>query len=82
MVSLGIGLTSDCNLHCAHCYRDQDRIYHLSLKDIKTICEKLEIESIGFGTGENGLNPEYLDILNYLHDYGVKLTLASNGYTL
>jgi MoaA/NifB/PqqE/SkfB family radical SAM enzyme len=52
------------------------------LKDIKTICENLEIESIGFGTGENGLNPEYLDILNYLHDYGVKLTLASNGYTL
>lgn len=82
MISLGIGLTSDCNLHCAHCYRDQDRIHHLTLKDIKTICENLEIHSIGFGTGENGLNSEYFDILNYLHNRGVKLTLASNGYTL
>ena len=35
MVSLGIGLTSNCNLSCAHCYRDQDRIYNLTLADIQ-----------------------------------------------
>ncbi len=82
MVSLGIGLTSDCNLSCAHCYRDQDRIYNLTLADIKKICESLEISSIGFGTGENGLNPEYFEIIEYLHKKQIKLTLASNGYTL
>ena len=82
MVSLGIGLTSDCNLSCSHCYRDQDRVYNLTLEDIKKVCESIEISSIGFGTGENGLNPQYFEILEYLHAKQIKLTLASNGYTL
>ena len=76
MFSLGVGLTSDCNLHCAHCYRDQDHIYNLTLSDIQKTCENLEISSIGFGTGENGLNPEYFKILDYLHLRRIKLTLA------
>jgi radical SAM protein with 4Fe4S-binding SPASM domain len=82
MISLGIGLTNNCNLNCAHCYRDQDKIHNLTLKDIENICENLEINSIGFGTGENGLNPEYFDVIEYLHRREIKLTLASNGYTL
>jgi radical SAM protein with 4Fe4S-binding SPASM domain len=82
MVSLGIGLTSDCNLSCAHCYRDRGRLHNLTLCDVKKVCESLEIDSIGFGTGENGLNPEYFDILEFLHAKPIKLTLASNGYTL
>jgi radical SAM protein with 4Fe4S-binding SPASM domain len=82
MVSLGIGLTSDCNLNCAHCYRDQDHIYNLTLKDIQQVCDSLNISSIGFGTGENGLNPQYYEIIEYLHTRQIKLTLASNGYTL
>ena len=82
MISLGIGLTNNCNLNCAHCYRDKDHIHNLTLKDIEIICESLEIKSIGFGTGENGLNPEYFDVIEYLHNREIKLTLASNGYTL
>ena len=82
MISLGIGLTSNCNLHCAHCYRDQNHIYDLTLADVQNICESIEISSIGFGTGENGLNPDYFQILDYLHHRNIKMTLASNGYTL
>jgi radical SAM protein with 4Fe4S-binding SPASM domain len=82
MISLGIGLTSNCNLHCAHCYRDQERIYNLTLADVQKVCSSLEISSIGFGTGENGLNPEYFQIIDYLHGRNIKMTLASNGYTL
>ena len=82
MVSVGVGLTNNCNLHCAHCYRDQDRIYNLSLEDIKKLCSSLEIGSIGFGTGENGLNPQYFEIIEYLRSRGIRLTLASNGHTL
>jgi radical SAM protein with 4Fe4S-binding SPASM domain len=82
MVSLGIGLTSNCNLNCAHCYRDQDHIENLTLDDIQTVCESIPISAIGFGTGENGLNPEYADIIEYLHTRQIKLSLASNGYTL
>ncbi|MGD8991280.1 MAG: radical SAM protein [Desulfobacterales bacterium] len=82
MVSLGIGLTSDCNLSCAHCYRDQHQIENLTLKDIQRICESIPVSSVGFGTGENGLNPEYLDIIEYFNNQEIKLSLASNGYTL
>jgi radical SAM protein with 4Fe4S-binding SPASM domain len=82
MISLGIGLTSNCNLDCAHCYRDQHHIYDLTLADVRKVCENLEIGSIGFGTGENGLNPEYFQIIEYLHSRNIKMTLASNGYTL
>ena len=82
MVSLGIGLTSNCNLHCAHCYRDQKHIYNLTLADVQNVCNSLEISSIGFGTGENGLNPEYFQIIDYLHSCDIKMTLASNGHTL
>jgi radical SAM protein with 4Fe4S-binding SPASM domain len=82
MISLGIGLTSNCNLHCAHCYRDQDLIYNLTLADVQKVCSSLEISSIGFGTGENGLNPEYFQIIDYLQSRDIKMTLASNGYTL
>ena len=82
MISLGIGLTSNCNLHCAHCYRDQDQIFNLTLTDVQKVCANLDISAIGFGTGENGLNPDYFKILDYLHNRHIKMTLASNGYTL
>ena len=82
MVSLGIGLTSDCNLHCAHCYRDQRQIYNLTMADVQKVCNSLEISSVGLGTGENGLNPQYFEILDYLHRDNVQMTLATNGYTL
>jgi radical SAM protein with 4Fe4S-binding SPASM domain len=82
MVSLGIGLTSNCNLSCAHCYRNQNQIDNLTLNDIQNVFQSISISSIGFGTGENGLNPQYFEIIDYLHTRQVKLSLASNGYTL
>jgi radical SAM protein with 4Fe4S-binding SPASM domain len=82
MVSVGIGLTNNCNLQCPHCYRDRGRIYDLTLDDVKKVCDSLQISSMGLGTGENGLNPQYFDILDYLKGRGIKLTLASNGHTL
>jgi len=80
--SLGIGLTNNCNLNCAHCYRDTDRIYDITLAQIKQICQSVEIDAVGMGTGENALNPEFGDIVRYLHDEEVKLSVASNGHTL
>jgi radical SAM protein with 4Fe4S-binding SPASM domain len=82
MISLGIGLTSNCNLSCAHCYRNQNQIDNLTLNDIQNVCRSIPISSIGFGTGENGLNPQYHEIIEYLHAKPIKLSLASNGYTL
>lgn len=80
--SVGIGLTNDCNLKCAHCYRETGQTWHISLDQIKRICEAIPIDSIGMGTGENALNPEFIPIVEYLHARGIKLSIASNGYSL
>ncbi len=80
--SVGIGLTNDCNLTCAHCYRDTEQISSLSLEQIKRICQAIPIDSIGMGTGENALHPEFIPIVEYLHARGIRLSIASNGYSL
>jgi MoaA/NifB/PqqE/SkfB family radical SAM enzyme len=80
--SLGIGLTNDCNLSCAHCYRDTDQVSYINLEQVKRICESIPIHSIGMGTGENALNPEFIPIVQYLQGRGIRLSIASNGYSL
>jgi len=80
--SVGIGLTNDCNLRCAHCYRDPLNINAISLAQVRAICSALPVEAMGMGTGENGLHPEFAEIVRYLHDRNVRLSVASNGYTL
>jgi radical SAM protein with 4Fe4S-binding SPASM domain len=79
--SVGLGLTNECNLACAHCYRDTGRIDRLSLDDVRRVCESLPIRSVNLGTGENGLHPEFHSILRYLRARGTTIALTSNGYT-
>ncbi|MBA3471360.1 MAG: radical SAM protein [Herpetosiphonaceae bacterium] len=80
--SVGIGLTNACNLACAHCYRPTDRIDYVSFADIQTICEQLPVSNIGMGTGENILHPQFNQIVEYLHERTIKLSIASNGHSL
>ena len=37
---------------------------------------------MGMGTGENALNPEFIPIVEYLQGRNIRLSIASNGYTL
>jgi len=81
-VSVGIGITNDCNLTCAHCYRPQDRIHQLTLQEIQAICETLEVTSFNMGTGESWLHPQFPEIVGYLAGHGIKISMASNGHSL
>src|SRR5215813_8666841 len=81
-LSVGVGLTNACDLACAHCYRDVDRIDQLTQTQVLGICSDLPVRSINLGTGENGLHPDYAAIVSALADRGVKLSLTSNGYTI
>lgn len=81
-ISVGLGLTNNCDLNCPHCYRPQGQIHNLTLRDVKTICQTLEVDSVGLGTGENGLNPNYFEIIAYFRKRKIPVTLASNGYTV
>src|ERR1700690_4361472 len=81
-ISLGLGLTNECNLSCSFCYRDPARTDRLSLDQVKFVMERLPIRSVNLGTGENGMHPEFRSILGYLRTQPIQLTITSNGHSV
>jgi radical SAM protein with 4Fe4S-binding SPASM domain len=81
-IALGLGLTNECNLTCAFCYRDPARTDRLSLDQVKAVMEALLVSSVNLGTGENGMHPDFKAILAYLQKKPVKLTITSNGHSV
>jgi radical SAM protein with 4Fe4S-binding SPASM domain len=81
-IALGLGLTNECNLACAFCYRDPARTDRLSLDQVKSVMERLPVRSVNLGTGENGMHPDFRAILAYLRTRPVKLTITSNGHSV
>src|SRR5467141_802603 len=81
-ISLGLGLTNECNLHCAFCYRDPTRADRLSLDQVKAVMERLPVRSVNLGTGENGMHPDFKAMLAYLRTQPAKLTITSNGHSV
>src|SRR6184192_18774 len=81
-IALGLGLTNECNLACAFCYRDPTRADRLSLDQVKAVMERLPVHSVNLGTGENGMHPDFKAILAYLRTKPVKLTITSNGHSV
>jgi radical SAM protein with 4Fe4S-binding SPASM domain len=81
-ISLGLGLTNECNLSCSFCYRDPTRADSLSLDQVKSVMERLPVRSVNLGTGENGMHPDFKSILAYLRTQPVKLTITSNGHSV
>jgi radical SAM protein with 4Fe4S-binding SPASM domain len=81
-IALGLGLTNECNLSCAFCYRDPARTDRLTLDQVKSVMERLPIRSVNLGTGENGMHPDFKAILAYLRTQPVKLTITSNGHSI
>jgi radical SAM protein with 4Fe4S-binding SPASM domain len=80
--ALGLGLTNECNLTCSFCYRDPARMDRLSLEQVRSVMESLPIRSVNLGTGENGMHPQFREILGFLRSLPVKLTITSNGHSV
>src|SRR5438270_12250477 len=81
-ISLGLGLTNECNLTCAFCYRDPTRADRLSLEQVKAVVEGLPVRSVNLGTGEYGMHSDFKAILAYLRTRSIKLTITSNGHSV
>jgi len=81
-ISIGLGLTNECNLACSFCYRDPARTDRLSLDQVKAVMECLPVRSVNLGTGENGMHPDFKAILAYLRTQPIKLTITSNGHSV
>jgi radical SAM protein with 4Fe4S-binding SPASM domain len=80
--ALGLGLTNECNLACAFCYRDPVRTDRLTLEQVRRAVESLPLRSVNLGTGENGMHPDFPAMLAYLRRQPLKLTMTSNGYSV
>src|SRR5712691_3094655 len=80
--ALGLGLTNECNLACAFCYRDPTRLDRLSPAQVRAVMESVPVRSVNLGTGENGMHPEFVAILDYLRGQPIKLTITSNGHSI
>lgn len=81
-ISLGLGLTNECNLSCSFCYRDPTRADRLSFDQVKAVMQRLPVRSVNLGTGENGMHPEFKTILDYLRKQPTQLTITSNGHSV
>ena len=81
-IALGLGLTNECNLACAFCYRDPTRADRLSRDQVKSVLERLPVRSVNLGTGENGMHPDFRAILSYLRTQPIQLTITSNGHSV
>jgi radical SAM protein with 4Fe4S-binding SPASM domain len=80
--SVGVGLTNECNLRYAHCYRPDRVVDRLSLLDVQAVCAAIPIKSVNLGVGENGLHPEYEAILDHLRRLAIKTSITSNGLSI
>ena len=80
--ALGIGLTNECNLACAFCYRDPSRVDRLDLRQVREVLDALPVQSVNLGTGENGMHPQFHEMLALLRSRDLKLTMTSNGLSV
>ena len=80
--ALGIGLTNECNLSCAFCYRDPSRVDRLDLEQVRAVLDRLPVHSVNLGMGENGMHPQFRDMLALLHSRNLKLAMTSNGLSV
>ena len=80
--ALGLGLTNECNLSCAFCYRDPTRTDRLGLEQVRAVLGSLPVRSVNLGTGENGMHPDFREMLAFFRTQPVKLTITSNGHSV
>lgn len=81
-LAIGIGLTGKCNYDCGHCYSINERENSMPFELLKRFAAKGIVTSVNFGTGESFLYPQFLDAVDLLTDYKIKLGLTSNGSTV
>src|SRR5262245_31530526 len=80
--SLGIGLTNECNLRYAHCYRPEMVSEQRNRTEAERACDSVMAGSVNLGVGETGLHSEYREILDDLAARGIRISITSNGLSI
>ena len=81
-----IETTSDCNLHCANCYRSKESITpsYMSLELFKSLIDQIDWPCYvaPFSYGEPFLHPDFALMLDYCAYKKVKVAFSTNGTLL
>ncbi len=80
-------ITKACNMKCMHCYEDAGKrdMNELSSKEVfqgLDVISDAGVTSIAFSGGEPTIHPHILDFIDYSHDKGMYVAMATNGYIL
>lgn len=83
--TLGIGVTSSCNMKCPFCYsQDQRETNDLPLDRWISFVKSnaFFIKAINYGTGENTLSKTWYELIHYIRNYfpGIRQAITTNGY--
>jgi len=86
-VLFGWELTLKCNMNCKHCgsIAGESRTKELTTQEALNLCEKLKqfkIKSVGITGGEAILRDDWAIIVKKLRDYGIKVSILSNGWAI
>lgn len=82
--SVGLGVTSLCNMNCSFCYsKDQRDHSDATINEWKEFFDNNNefINNINFGTGENTLLEEWFDLVDYINKRypNIEQALTTNG---
>lgn len=81
-ISIGLGVTGNCNNTCKFCYSKPLRGHFIEKGDIVRLLNMFHVKSVNFGVGESVLHPDFREIINCFWDHGSKMSLTSNGSTV
>lgn len=81
-LTIGVQLTTRCNLNCTHCFVDRngDDIPIKTLEEIIPFAKTYNCSYLAFTGGEPTLHPRFSEILDILAQSGLKFTMVTNGW--
>jgi len=83
-INVGLQITRHCNLKCIHCC-ESDQMPDNSIQKIKIIIDKLSnagLKKICITGGEPFLRKDLTEILEYVFNKNIQITLSTNGFLI
>ncbi len=77
-------LTYACNLSCIHCLSasGKKRAHELTTEECRSVIDQMaenHVFQCNIGGGEPFLRPDFLDLMEYAHSYGIVTCISTNG---
>jgi len=82
---VGVSLTTNCNLNCQHCFQDKKNRNNIDIflfKKIVNFCIENNVKLISLTGGEPTLHPDYLKIIDMIHNSDLMYSITTNGWNI